>query len=308
MACTAPRIGERQLGLHAAEHDFLAQDDVRRVGDHLHQVAIDQAHGFQRVGVGQRAVAGGNERLDRMHQRIDAGTGGQERVHAGCGFRVDQRHIRHHRLADDGELHALLLVGNDHELRDIRRGAGGGRDQDQRGAGHANGVHAFEFEDVAPMGDHNADGLAAIHRATAADGHDHVAMVVAVHLGTEHDFFDTRVGRDAAVQAVIDTDGLQAGFHIGDPAGGDHTGVADHQHFARTKGLGVITDVVPATGTKDDFRRNEFTQEAEIWAHWKACFYFFWERRSTLTHPRVNAIRPKSHSPNDPGQREAGRG
>ena len=49
------RVGERQPGLHAAEHDFLAQGDVLRVGDHLHQVAVDQAHGFQRMGIGQAA-------------------------------------------------------------------------------------------------------------------------------------------------------------------------------------------------------------------------------------------------------------
>jgi hypothetical protein len=32
---------------------------------------------------------------------------------------------------------------------------------------------------------------------------------------------------------------------------------------------------VPTAGTEDDFRRNEFTQLAEILAHWKACFYCF---------------------------------
>ena len=37
----------------------------------------------------------------------------------------------------------------------------------------------------------------------------------------------------------------------------------------------VIADTVPATGTEDDFRRNEFTQLVETLAHWKACFYCF---------------------------------
>jgi hypothetical protein len=78
---------------------------------------------------------------------------------------------------------------------------------------------------------------------------------------------------------------LQAGLHIGHPAGGDHTGVADHQHLARTEGLGVIADVVPAAGTKDDFRRDEFTQEAEILAHWKPVVIIL-EYALTLKHPR----------------------
>src|SRR5690606_35817306 len=80
-------------------------------------------------------------------------------------------------------------------------------------------------------------------------------------------------------------------FDIGHPTGGNHTGVADHQHLARTKGFGAVADVMPATGTEDDFRRNEFTQLAETLAHWKACFYCF-EGRTTLTHPDANAIRP----------------
>ncbi len=191
------------------------------------------------------------------------------------GFRVDQRNVRHHGLADDGELHALLLVGNDHELRNIRRGAGSGRDQDQRRAGHADGVHALELENAATVGDDNADAFAAVHRAATADGDDHIAVIFPVHLGSEHHFFDTRVGRHRAVQAVFDAQGLQAGLDIGHPTGGNHPGIADHQDLAGAKGLGIVADVVPATGTEDDFRRNEFTQLAETLAHWKACFLLF---------------------------------
>ncbi|MNO97077.1 hypothetical protein D3C76_887720 [compost metagenome] len=123
------------------------------------------------------------------------------------------------------------------------------------------------------MGDHDADCLAAIHRAAAADGDNHIAVVFAVDLGAKHDLFDPRVGRHRAVQAVVDALGLQAGLDIRHPTGGDHTGVADHQHLARAEGLGVIGDIVPAAGTEDDFRRNEFTQLAETLAHRKACCY-----------------------------------
>ncbi|MCY1442707.1 hypothetical protein D9M71_590880 [compost metagenome] len=220
-------------------------------------------------------MAGGHEGFDGMHQGVDAGTGRQERVHAQGGFRVDQRNVRHHGLADDGELHALLLIGNDHELRDIGRGAGGGRNQDQRRAGHADGVHALEIENAAAMGDDNADAFAAVHRAAATHGDDHVAVVFPVHLGTEHHLFNPRVGRDIAVQAVFDAQRLQAGLDIGDPTGGDHTGVTDHQDLACAKGLGVIADTVPATGTEDDFGGNELAQLVETLAHWKACFYCF---------------------------------
>ena len=74
-----------------------------------------------------------------------------------------------------------------------------------------------------PSSDHNADGLAAVHRAAAADGNDHITVVFTVH------------------------------------------------------------------------RRDEFTQKSQVWAHWKACSYYFGRMRSTLTDPWAIAIRPKSH-------------
>ncbi len=202
-------IGERQPGLHAAEHDLFPQGDVARVSDHLHQVAVDQPHRLQRMGVGERAMTGGDESLDSVHQRVDARTGRQERVHAQCGFRVDQRDVRHGGLADNGKLHALLLVGDDHELRDIGRSSGSGGNQDQRWAGHMQGVDAFELEDIAAMGDDDPDGFAAVHGTAATDCDDDVTVVFPVQLGTEHHFLDPGIGRNVAVDAVIDTQGLE---------------------------------------------------------------------------------------------------
>ncbi len=74
-------------------------------------------------------------------------------------------------------------------------------------------------------------------------------------------------------QKAVDALRLQAGFHIRHPAGGNHAGVADHQHLAGTEGFRVIGDVMPAAGTKDDFRRYELAKRAETLAHWQACSY-----------------------------------
>lgn len=260
-------VGEGQPGLHAPEHDLLAQGDVAGVGDHLYQIAIDQAHRFQRVGIGQRPVAGGDERLDGVYQCIDAGTGGKEGIHGQRGFRVDQRDVRHNRLAHHGELHALVLVGNDHELRDVRRSPGGGRDQDQRRTRHPQPVDAFELEDAAAMGGDDADALGAIHRAAAAHRDDHVAALAAIELGAEHHLVDPGVGRNVGIQAVVDALSLQACLDVGDPAGGEHAGVGDQQDLARTEGLHVVGDAVPAAGAEDDLGRDEFTQLAEVVAH-----------------------------------------
>src|SRR3546814_15435268 len=76
-----------------------------------------------------------------------------------CSSDVCSSDLRHRGLADDGELHALLLVGNDHELRHVRRGAGSGGNQDQWWTGHVQGVHAFELENIETMGNDDADAF-----------------------------------------------------------------------------------------------------------------------------------------------------
>ncbi len=209
-----------------------------------------------------------------MHQRIDTGAGGEKRVHAERGFRIDQRNIRHGGLADDRELHPLFLIGNDHELRHIRRGAGGGGNQDQRRAGHAQGVDALEFIDMPPMRGHDADALGAIHRAAAADCNDHVAALAAIQLGTEHHLFAARIGRNVGEQAVLDALSSEAGLHIGHPAGLDHARIGNHQHLARAEIARAGAHAMAAAGTKDDFRGDELALEADIRAHDCGLFYF----------------------------------
>lgn len=188
-----------------------------------------------------------------MYQRINAGTGGQEGVHGQGGFRIDQGYIRHHCLADNGELNPFALVGNDHELRHIGRGAGGGRDQHQRRAGDVDGIHPFEFENAAAVRGHDADGLGAIHRAAAANRDNRGAAVLVVFLGTEHDLLDARVGRDSGKQVVGNILLLQAVLHIPYPAGGQHAGVGYDQHLFGTETTDEAANPVAAAGTEDNF-------------------------------------------------------
>ena len=55
-------------------------------------------------------------------------------------------------------------------------------------------------------------------------GDYHVAALAAVEVRPQPHLLHARVGRDLGEQAVVDALGLQAGLHIGDPAGGEHTG------------------------------------------------------------------------------------
>ncbi|MNN91833.1 hypothetical protein D3C81_2100040 [compost metagenome] len=57
--------------------------------------------------------------------------------------------------------------------------------------------------------------------------------------------------------------GLETGFDVSHPTGGDDPGIGDDQHLACTEGLGVVAHIVPTTGTEHDFRGNELAQRAE---------------------------------------------
>src|SRR5690606_19609373 len=131
----------------------------------------------------------------------------------------------------------------------------------------ANRVHALELENAAAMGDDDTDALGAIHRAAAADRDDDVAALAEVQLGALHYLFHARVGRHLGVQAIGDALGLQTGLYIAGPAGRDHAGIGDDQHLACAEGLGVIADVMPGAGTKDELGGNELSQLIQFVAH-----------------------------------------
>ncbi len=117
------------------------------------------------------------------------------------------------------------------------------------------------------MGDDDTDTLGAIHRAAAADRDDDVAAFAAIQLGALHHLLDPWVGRHPRIQAIGDALGLQTGLDIASPAGGDHSGVGDDQHLARTERLGIVADIVPGAGTEDDLGGNELSQLIQIVAH-----------------------------------------
>jgi hypothetical protein len=98
---------------------------------------------------------------------------------------------------------------------------------------------------------------------------------------------------------------LQAGFHIGDPAGGDHTGVTDHQDLARTKGLGVIADVVPQPAPKMISGETNLRSWLRLGLIGSLLLLFLGYALHTSRSARMQS--DQSHSQTT-GQREAGRG
>ena len=89
-------------------------------------------------------------------------------------LRINQRRIRHHRLADNSHLGFSQGIGNDRKLRYISRTAGSGRNAHQRRYRVLNQVNAFKLFDAALMAHFYPDGFGAVHRTAAAYSDDHI--------------------------------------------------------------------------------------------------------------------------------------
>jgi hypothetical protein len=152
----------------------------------------------------------GHVGLDGVGQGVEAGVGREFRIHRHGGQGLAQGRVRDHGLADDGDLDLALGVVDDGELGDLGPGPGRGGHADQRRAGPLHIVHAFEFEHVAVVGAHDADGLGAVHGAAAAHGHDGVAALAAVDPGPGHDLVVAGIGGDVGEDGVATPASTQA--------------------------------------------------------------------------------------------------
>ncbi len=113
----------------------------------------------------------------------------------------------------------------------------------------------------------NADGLGAVDRAAATNGDNDVAACSPVHLGTMHDLFGARIGRDLGEQDIVETLLHQALLNIDYPTGGLHSRVRYQQHLAGTESRGVIGDGLARSCAKNDLGRDKLAQLADIVGH-----------------------------------------
>lgn len=105
------------------------------------QVRKDEPGRLQGVDIGEGGARVGHERFGGVGQGVETGRSGQLWSQGGRHFGIGERHIRDHRFADDGHLVAFFGVGDDGELGDVRGGAGGRGQKNERRAGQGDAVN-----------------------------------------------------------------------------------------------------------------------------------------------------------------------
>jgi hypothetical protein len=144
----------------------------------------------------------------------------------GHQHRVQRRHARHHARVDDHQLGLALGVGDHRRHRDLGAGAGGRRHGVDRFRRLQSLQVAGQLAQRLGVGDRQRDRLAGVHGRAAAEGHDGVAVMLAVEGDAALDQRDRRVGRD-----LVEDHELRA-------AGGKRAGQAVQQTQAHDDGVG----------------------------------------------------------------------
>ena len=130
----AEALLEGEAAFERAHHHLGAGGEVAAVGEGALEAAPDAAGAVERDRFGGRVVAGGEEGLDAVRERVEAGGGGEAGRQAEGELGIADRALRDQVRADEAEL-AGVGEGEERGAADLGAGAGGGRDGDDRGDG-----------------------------------------------------------------------------------------------------------------------------------------------------------------------------
>ncbi len=129
-----------------------------------------------------------------MGQAVDPGVGGQPQRHRQGQLKIDDRHRG--TAGEPGDQHLLvgLGVGDDGEAGDLRAGARGGRDRDDRRPRPRDLVRHLVVAQMPAIGEQHRHALGGVDRAAAADRDEAVEIAVAQDADAGFDDFGRRVG------------------------------------------------------------------------------------------------------------------
>ena len=166
-----------------------------------------------------------------MAERVHAGVRGQLARHRGQDLGIGQRDIGHERAAADRRLELTLGVGHHAELRHVGTRAPGGGNHDHRRDRARRAVNPLVVEDLTAVAAEDRHSLGQVDAASAADRQQRVTPALQVALERRLDLHVLGVRGQVVPHARVDVDVGQMRHGPLNPAGGQHTRVAD-QHRA----------------------------------------------------------------------------
>ena len=195
-----------------------------------------------------------------MRQGIHPRTGNLVRRERRQCPGIDQRRIRHDRLADNRHFCPAIGIGDNRKLGNISRTPGGGRNADQWRNWILHHVDPFKILNVALMAGHNADRLGAIHWTAAAHGDNQITTGAFIQARTGSDFRSFRVFRYTFKNDAGNLRLLETVEHTARPTRSPDAGIGHQQHFLAAKIAGILACQINRALTKQKLRRHKFPQ------------------------------------------------
>jgi len=150
-------------------------------------------------------------------------------------------------------------VGDDAEAGHFRSGARSGVDRQIRGHRLGGFVDAFVVVDLAAVGNHQANALAAVMGGTAAQGDEGVAFLFFVDFDAGVDVLVGGVGDCFIIDHIFHLGGIeQVGDLLGDARAGDAL-IGDDQRFGAAQRLDFVRDLLGSTNADEGNAGNEIT-------------------------------------------------
>ena len=235
------------------------------VGHGAAQEAVDVFDGLFGAGVGHGSGGNGNIGFHGVGQGVHAGGGGEAGGHAHHEVGVVDGDAGGAAPVHDSHLHLAGSVGDDAEAGHFRSGAGSGVHGNVGREGILGLVHAFVVVDLAAVGNEEADALAAVVGAAAAEGEEAVATLFLID---GKGFFHVLIGgirNGLVVDGVLDVSGVKdIGDGLQNTAGNDALVSNDEGIFSVAAGKTVGDLLAAARANERNGRDIERSDLADV--------------------------------------------
>ena len=230
---------------------------VLTVGNGATQITVDVFDGLFSAGVRHGSGSGGYIGFHGMSQSIHAGSGGQGRRHTHHENGVVNGDAGSAAPVDDGHLNLAGNVGDDAEAGHFRSGTGSGVHSDVGREGLAGLVHAFVILNLAAVADEEADALAAVMGAAAAEGDEAVAVVFLINGGCVCNILICGVRNGAVKDNIGDAAFIENVSDLLKDTAGDDTLIRYYKRMLGAKALQTVGDFLTAVRTDESHSRNK---------------------------------------------------